>query len=170
MKKSMSILLLLPAIILAQDVSKLELQDVAGKKFIMKKNLDNDATVVLFWATYCLPCRKEFPEIQSLLEKYPDKNIKVIAISQDSPRSLAKVKSFVKTHQYDFTYLLDPNGNISSRLLVNSVPFTMLVDSDGKVIYSHRGYKKGDELELEKQMLELWSRKKKKSDELKRKY
>ena len=45
---------------------------------------------------------------------------------------------------------------MSSKLLVNSVPFTMLVDTNGKVIYSHRGYSQGDEIELEKQIQKYW--------------
>ena len=40
MKKSMLFILLFPAVIWAQNISKLELQDVTGKKFVMKKNLD----------------------------------------------------------------------------------------------------------------------------------
>ena len=56
--------------------------------------------------------------IQNLQEKYPQKNIKVITISQDTPRSLAKVKSFAKSHRYNFTYLLDLNGDVSSKLLL----------------------------------------------------
>ena len=161
MKRLIFIILLFPTLVLSQDLSKLELKDVAGKKFIMKEHLNNDATIVLLWATWCMPCKKEFPAIQNLQEKYPQKNIKVITISQDTPRSLAKVKSFAKSHRYNFTYLLDLNGDVSSKLLVNSIPFTMLVDTTGKVIYNHRGYRKGDEIELEKQILKLWNQDKK---------
>ncbi len=159
MKKLFLILLLLPTFLFAQDLSRLRLKDVKGKPFIMKNHLDNDATIILFWATWCIPCRKEFPAIDKLQKKFPDKKIKVITISKDSPRSLAKVKSFVRSHKYDFTYLTDPNGEISSRLLVNSIPYSMLVDRAGKVIYTHTGYRKGDELELEKKIKEYWEEK-----------
>ena len=151
-------LLILPVITYSQDISNIKLKDVSGKKFLMKDHLKNDATIVLFWATWCIPCKKEFPAVQALLKKYSDKNIRVIAISQDSPRSLSKVKSFVRTHKYDFIYLLDYNRETSTKLLVNSVPYTMLVDSTGKVQYTHRGYRKGDEMELEKEMLKLWNK------------
>lgn len=161
MKKTGIILLLLflPTILFTQDLSKLRLKDINRRPFVMKKHLDNDATIILFWATWCIPCRKEFPAIDKLQKKYPDKNIKVITISKDSPRSLAKVKAFAKSHKYDFTYLIDPSGEVSSRLLVNSIPHSMLVDREGKVIYTHTGYRKGDELELEKKILEYWKAK-----------
>jgi len=156
MKYLILLFLVIPAILFAQDVSKLELKDVDGQKFIMRDQLNHDATILIFWATWCLPCKKEFPAIQNLLEKHKDKKINVFAISQDSPRSLAKVKSFTKSHNYPFTYLLDLDGDVSKKLLINSVPYTLLVNSQGKVIYTHRGYSKGDELELEKQLLKYW--------------
>jgi len=160
MKKLILFILILPSVLISQDISKLKMKDVNGSEFIMKKHLDNDATIVLFWATWCIPCKKEFPEIQKLQQKYQQKNVKVITISQDNPRSLAKVKSFVKSHDYDFTYLLDANGEVSSKFLINSVPYLMLVDTTGTVIYSHSGYRKGDEQQLEKEMLNYWSQRK----------
>jgi thiol-disulfide isomerase/thioredoxin len=159
MKKFWLIFLLLPVWLAAQDLSQLRLKDADGKTFIMKEHLENDATIILFWATWCIPCREEFPVIDQLQKKYPDKKIKVITISQDSPRSLAKVKTFAKAQKFDFTYLTDPNGEISSKLLVNSIPHSLLVDRQGKVFYTHTGYRKGDELDLEKKMQTYWQAK-----------
>lgn len=150
------LLLLLPVLLLAQDLSQIEMKDVNGDSYAIKNHLDNDGTIVIFWATWCLPCKKEFPAVQKLKEKYPEKNINIVTISKDSPRSLAKVKSFVRSHDYPFTFLLDPTGEVSTKLLVNQVPFTMLVNREGKVIYSLTGYRKGDENELEKQLQKYW--------------
>lgn len=161
MKKLMLLLFLLPLITIAQDLSQIQLTDVDGKNFAFKDHLNNDATIVSFWATWCLPCKKEMPALQALKEKYKDKKILIISISKDSPRSLAKVKSFVKSNNYDFTYLVDPDGEVCSRLLVNDVPFTMLLDMQGKAVYTHSGYKKGDEAELENEILKMWEKEKK---------
>jgi thiol-disulfide isomerase/thioredoxin len=144
----------------AQDLSRIQMNDVDGKPFLFKEHLDNDATIVSFWATWCLPCKKEMPALQALKDKYPDKKIEIISISKDSPRSLAKVRSFVKSNNYNFVFLVDPDGTVSSDLLVNDIPFTMLLDKQGKVIFSHSGYKKGDEAELEKELLKYWESKK----------
>jgi len=156
MKKLVLLLFLVPSLIFSQDLSNLEFKDLSGNKFLIKDNLDNDATIVLFWATWCIPCKKEFPEIQKLVKKYPDKKISIITISQDTPRSLVKVKSYANTHDYGFIYLIDPEGIGSSKLMVNAVPHSMLLDKTGKVFYSHIGYRQGDEAELEKKMLDLW--------------
>ena len=159
MKKLSFILLFVPLILFSQNISDLKLQDVNGKTFVVKDHLEQDATIVLFWATWCIPCKKEFPAVQELIKKYPEKKVQVLTISKDTPRSLSKVKAFVRTHDYKFTYLLDPNGEISSKLLVNLVPTSMLIDQTGKVIYSHTGYRKGDEAELEKEILKLFASK-----------
>ncbi len=158
MKKLIIPIFLLPSLLFSQDISNLKMKSYDGKKFIVKNNLNNDATIVLFWATWCLPCKKEFTAIQKLQKKYPDKNIRVITISKDTPRSLAKVKSFVKSHSYQFTYLIDPSGEVCSKLLINAVPHSFLVDKKGKVFYSHSGYRKGDEDKLEKELLKYWKK------------
>lgn len=157
MKKLIATLLLIPAFAAGQDLSKIELHTLSGKKFIISKNLDHDATVVLFWATWCLPCKKEFPAIQKLIEKHKDKHIQVLAVSTDSPRSQAKVKSFARMQKYDFTYLMDLKGEVTTKLLIKSVPHTLLLDRSGKVVYTHRGYRLGDEVDLEKALIKMWN-------------
>ncbi len=158
MKNIFFFVLVLGALVMAQDISNIRLKDPDGKSYSMKEHLDNDANIILFWATWCLPCQKEFPSIQKIMEKYPDKKINVVAISTDSPRSLAKVKSFVRKNNYPFTFLLDAEGKVSSNFMVNAIPHSLLADSSGKVVYSHTGYRKGDELDLEKELLKLWKK------------
>lgn len=155
MKKIILSLFLLPVVLLAQDISNLEMNDINGDLFIMQEHLNHDATIISFWATWCLPCKKEHPTLQELKKKYKNKDIQVILISRDSPRSLAKVKSYAKTHPFEFIYLLDPNGEISNQLLVTEVPYTMLVNRQGKVVFTHSGYRKGDEAELEKEIVKI---------------
>ncbi len=153
--KKLFLILLLPLLISAQNVTQLELDDVNGDTFVLEENLDHDAVVISFWATWCLPCKKEHPALQQVREDFADNDVLIIAISIDSPRSLAKVKNYVKLHKYDFTWLLDPSGETAQEMLVNEVPYTMLVDKSGKVVFTHTGYRKGDEAELKKEIRKL---------------
>ena len=147
--------LFLPILIYAQNVRLIELDEISGDTFFMAENLDHDATVISFWATWCLPCKKEHPALQQMKEDLADYDLQLITISIDSPRSLAKVKSYVKSKGFEFTWLLDPNGEVSQELLVKEVPFTMLVNSKGKVVYTHSGYRKGDEKYLKTEIHKL---------------
>ena len=160
MKKRLGAILVLFLVTLsaAQNISSIKLEDVDGKMYMMKKHLDHDANIILFWATWCLPCQKEFSEIQKLINKYPDKKINVIAVSKDTPRSMVKVKSFIRKHDYDFTWLMDSEGKVSSKFMVDAIPHSLLADADGTILYTHTGYRKGDELDLEKELLKLWEK------------
>ena len=87
LKKSVLLLILIPLFSIAQNVSQLTLSDINGNIFPINEHLDHDATVILFWATWCKPCKLECPKGQALLEKNEKIDINVLAISQDSPRS-----------------------------------------------------------------------------------
>ncbi len=160
MKKWLALLLLIPWLGFGQNMKNFELEDINGNTFAFNEHLNVDATVVTFWATWCLPCRKEHPALQSLKEKYADR-LQIIAISIDSPRSLAKVKSYARSHDFDFVFLVDPDREVATELLVNEVPQTFVLDRTGKIVYQHIGYSKGDELELEKELQKLFKGSKK---------
>ena len=156
MKNIIYILILFPLILSAQNISRFSIQDVQGKNnYKLAENLDHDANIMIFWATLCKPCKLEFPKIQKLINAQKDLDIHVLAVSIDSPRSLAKVKAFVRTQKYDFTYLLDKDGELKTNLLVNAIPHTSIINSEGNIVYSHVGYREGDETVIENEILKL---------------
>lgn len=155
MKKSIIILFIFASLLFSQNLSTGSCKTLDGKPFSFSDNLDAKANVVLFWATWCLPCHKELQAVNELLADYDAQDIQVFAVSVDEPRSLAKVKVFTRKHKYDFTWLLDTNKKLSQKLLVENVPHSMIADQTGTVVYSHTGYRRGDELELKKKIDEL---------------
>ena len=70
----------------------------------------------------------------------------LLGISTDSEKSVAKVKPFIKTKNYTFTVLLDTNSEVARSYYARAVPYTVIIDQNGNIVYSHIGYKKGDEL------------------------
>ncbi len=155
--------LFIPFLLIAQNMKNMELNDVNGNTFVLKDHLNADATIVSFWATWCLPCQKEHPALQKLKDELKDYNIQIIAISTDSPRSLAKVKKYVRSHKkYKFVFLLDPDREFAQQLLVTEIPHTFVIDHTGKIIFNHTGYRKGDELELKKVLLDYFKKHKQK--------
>lgn len=120
-----------------------------GKQTEIKTLLAKNVTIVTFWATWCKPCAEEMSEFQKLLDIYAESGLKVIAISTDNERSIAKVKPFMKSKQFEFTVLLDTNGEAMRKFGVQSVPHTFIVSGDGTILYNHSGYSKGDEKKVE---------------------
>ena len=139
----------------AQSINHLQLKTVDNKRFEIKEHLGKGPVVIAFWATWCKPCRKELPAIKDVYEKYKDKELTILAISIDSPRSLSKVKTFVKKSKLPYEFLIDPNGEQSTKLQVKDIPYTLLANKSGEIVYTHRGYREGDEKELDEKIAEL---------------
>jgi len=137
---------------LAPDFS---LKDLDGNRVALGDLLGRGPLLIDFWATWCKPCVKELPHLHDLYLKYRDRGFRVVAISEDSPRSLSKVKSFVAGNKYEFLVLLDENNTVQRKFNFRALPYTVLLDKDGHVIHSRVGYRPGDERVLEEKFLPL---------------
>jgi len=137
-----------------------QLKDLQGKTVAFKEQINPEKiTVISFWATWCAPCKKELDNIAEIYPEWQEKfNVELIAISTDDARTTPKVKSTVAAKGWDYTVLIDSNQDLQRALNINSVPFTIVIDQKGEIIYQHSGYKDGDEEELAEKLAE-WAKK-----------
>jgi thiol-disulfide isomerase/thioredoxin len=105
-----------------------------------------------FWALWCAPCLKAMRHLNDLQEKYRDQGLTVLGINLDTERSRSKVRSYIRSKGYGFTVALDPSQESYRRLNGTAMPFTLLVNSTGKIVYRHSGYMPGDEKILESEI------------------
>lgn len=133
------------------------LTDMNGKKVdVSSYGKSGKYTVISFWATWCVPCKKELTNIADLYEEWQKKyNVQIVAVSIDDSRSTTKVKPYVDGQRWSYEVLLDTNQDLKRALNIQSVPFTVLVDKDGKIVYTHSGYVDGDEYVLEEELQRL---------------
>ena len=118
--------------------------------------LSQDGPLLIdFWATWCVPCKKVMKYLNQYHEKYADDNFKVLMINTDTPRSLGKVRGFIKSQDYSFNVGMDPNKVLSKKLNGMIMPTLILVDKDGIIKWRHQGYVSGEELEIEKQIKQV---------------
>ena len=109
--------------------------------------------VISFWATWCKPCKKELNTIAEVYEDWQDETgVKLVAISIDDTRSMAKVAPYVNASDWDYEVYLDPNGDLKRAMGVSTVPHTFLLNSKKEIIWQHKGYIDGDEDELLEQI------------------
>jgi len=127
-------------------------QELSGKKVAIQDYAENGKiTVLSFWATWCVPCKKELDNIAEYYEEWQeDYNMELVAISVDNARSITKIKSVVDSKGWEYDILSDKNGDLKLALNFQAVPYTMVLDQDGNIVYRHDGYVEGDEFELEK--------------------
>ena len=147
---------------LAQDLTSVDfsLRDVNGdeKSFqeLLKQVRGTEAQpkkgvlMISFWALWCEPCKQEMKALRETYEKYKDKNFHYLAINIDNPRSGAKVKAYVSAQGHPYNFWLDPNSEIFKKLNGTSMPYSLIVSSDGKLIAKRVGFIAGDEKEIAK--------------------
>ena len=104
--------------------------------------------VINFWATWCQPCLKEIPEFMQLQTQYVKQNVQFIGIAIDD---LAAVSSYKNTAKINYPVLISSEWegfNLAQQLgnSANTVPYTVVVNSAGKIIYRYAGAVKKDDL------------------------
>lgn len=100
-----------------------------------------------FWASWCGPCRKSFPWMNEIQQKYGEQ-IKVIAINLDQDR--AEADKFLKQNPPKFAIAFDPEGKTAEAYRVKAMPSSYLIDSKGVIVSSHAGFRGQDKEELER--------------------
>ncbi len=107
--------------------------------------------IVSFWSTSCKPCIRELDAVYDALPDWLEEaDFRVVAVSTDDSRLLAKAKSFSEGRGWgeDFILLFDKNQDFMRAMNVSVVPHVFVVDGKGKIVYSHTSYVPGNELEL----------------------
>ncbi|GIK23478.1 MAG: TlpA disulfide reductase family protein [Ignavibacteriaceae bacterium] len=132
-----------------------KLTDLNGKYVELNKETGSGPVLISFWATWCKPCLEEMAEFNKIYSQYKDKGFKLLAISTDTEKTVAKVKPYIKSKGYDFTVLFDTNSDAARKYYAQQMPYTVMLDKNGNIVYSHLGYMKGDEIKVEKLLLEL---------------
>lgn len=110
---------------------------------------DGKPIIINFWATWCSPCKRELENIAALYDDWVEETgVKLIAVSIDDVRNVAKVEPFINGKGWDYEILLDMNGDFKRAMSVNGIPHTFLVDSKGMIVWQNNNYTEGGEYEL----------------------
>lgn len=117
-------------------------EDLSGETLNLS-SLRGKPVFVNFWATWCLPCLEEMPEIQALYEKNPGA-FHVVAIS-DEPRNT--VVRYLEDFDYTFPIYLDRRGEVGRSYLVRAMPTSIFIDEQGIIRARHIGQLSGPEME-----------------------
>jgi len=133
------------------------LKSIDGK-VVKTDTLSNNGKpfIIDFFATWCKPCNRELSAISEVYEDWQSETgVKVIAVSIDQAQNINKVKPLVDNHGWPYEVLLDPNSDFKRALGINMIPYTLIVDGQGNIVYKHNGYTDGAEEELIEKVREL---------------
>jgi thiol-disulfide isomerase/thioredoxin len=106
-----------------------------------------------FWASWCVPCRKSFPWMNAMQEKYKKDGFVVVAVNLDAEHEEAQ--RFLEKNTAVFDVVYDPKGETPKKYGVKGMPTSYLIGRDGKVKIAHTGFfsKKKPQYESEIQSL-----------------
>lgn len=148
----LSISALLISVVAAAQVPSVTVENFKGESFDTSSLLEEGTPMIIsFWSTSCKPCIRELDAIYDAMPDWLDEaDFRVVAVSTDDSRLLAKAKSFAEGRGWgeEYTLLFDKNQDFMRAMNVSVVPHVFVVDSKGKVVYSHTAYVPGGEVEL----------------------
>jgi thiol-disulfide isomerase/thioredoxin len=121
-----------------KEAKDIVMNDADGKE-IKLSSLKGQYVLVDFWASWCGPCRKENPNVVKLYEKYKDKGFTVYSVSLDNNKE--KWLEAIKKDNLAWTNHVSELKGWQTSVLgdygVNAIPFTVLIDKDGKIVQAH---------------------------------
>ena len=134
------------------QVPSVKVENSKGEAFDTKSLLETGKPMIIsFWSTSCKPCIRELDAVYDALPDWLEEaDFRVVAVSTDDSRLLAKAKSFAEGRGWgeEYTLLFDKNQDFMRAMNVSVVPHVFVVDANGKIVYSHTSYVPGNELEL----------------------
>jgi thiol-disulfide isomerase/thioredoxin len=106
------------------------LTDLHGQSWSLK-GLRGKVVLVNFWATWCPPCRKEMPDLESVYQRFQGQGLIILAVSDEDAD---KVKPFIAGQKYTYPIVLDPGRKVNTLFAVEGIPKSFLYNRDGKLV------------------------------------
>ncbi len=112
-------------------------QMLDGSRVILSRT-EGKPTLLIFWATWCTPCREELAHLQEgIIDVYGD-SIRVLPISRGEKREV--VEAFINQMGYTFNVGIDPDQKVYNNYATNFIPRCFVIEANGNVLYSGVGY------------------------------
>jgi thiol-disulfide isomerase/thioredoxin len=132
--------------VLAPSLAEREAQNVVGKEIeLVLKDLSGAEqrlsalrgriVILNFWATYCVPCREEMPDLAAIQNEYAALGVQTVGASADKETDRAKVLQFVKETKVNFPIWIGASAADTTKFGIGeALPGTIIINRDGKIV------------------------------------
>ncbi|MBW2455142.1 MAG: TlpA family protein disulfide reductase [Deltaproteobacteria bacterium] len=107
--------------------------------------------LVDIWATWCKPCMLSLPFYADLHERYEAQGLTILGVNIDE--EAGTLAEYLVEHPLPFTVLRDPQSSLPASLDVETMPTSVLIGRDGRVLYVHDGFDDGEQVEVEERVV-----------------
>ena len=121
---TMSLLAWLPA----ASAEQFDVEQYAGKVVVLD-----------FWASWCVPCRRSFPWLNSMQAKFADRGLVIVGVNLDMER--ADAERFLEDYPAEFSIIYDDNQELARAYGVVAMPSSYVIGRDGSIVAQHMGFK-----------------------------
>lgn len=133
--------------------SDFTLTDVEGNDITLSDLLLNGPVYMVSWDLPCVNCIAELDALMPVYDSLKDRGLQIIALSVDKPADEAKVKTFVASKRWPYVCLLDQQEDVMKEYGIIVKPTAYLINQQSEIVFTHTGYKKGDEDRIEAEFL-----------------
>jgi peroxiredoxin len=119
------------------------LKDIQGNEATLT-DFEGKVVLIDFWATWCGPCVKAMPHMQSLYEIYKEKDVIILGINSGERKD--KVEPFLKEHKITYRILLDQRSEVIRKYGVRGIPTFFIIDKKGIIRYSYTGMPSNEQI------------------------
>ena len=134
MKKIIGIIFLMISLVSFSNSAKapdFNLKDQYGVTHSLE-NYKGKVIFLNFWATWCPPCKKEMPDVESIYKEYGENKKDVIILGVNSEKE-NEVKKFLKDKGYTFPTVIDENSEVMRKYFIQAFPTSFVIDKEGNV-------------------------------------
>lgn len=129
-----------------------ELPTHLGGKVRLSEALEKGPVILDFWATWCAPCKRAMPVYAELVDTFGEHGLQLLPVSLDNERAQSKIGPWFEERGFEFPSLLDPDREVAQQFNVLSLPTMFLLDSDGRLVTWHVGFRPDMREELEREI------------------
>jgi len=129
------------------------LKDVKGVEVTLDSLLACGPVYMECWDLPCVNCIAELDALMPIYDTLKERGLQIIALSVDKPADEARVKAFVKSKKWPYICLLDAQNEVKKAYGIVIKPTAYLINTKGEIVYTHIGYKKGDEQRIKAEFL-----------------
>lgn len=134
-----------PMMFIPESLRERQIKGIDKNPSFRLSDFQGKVIVINLWASWCGPCRREFPEYEKVRKSYEGRNVEFVALTTEDPREASdEVNKFLRQVQLGFR--LGWSDREMTRVLMNgrnSIPQTIVMDSDGRIIKHWSGYAPG---------------------------